>query len=289
MSALVETSAKDVLLCPACGHETAQQFLYSKNGCEILRCEACGLGRTEAANFDPETYYTGDYFSGQHVDGYADYVGAEAVLRREFAGIVETLRDYRAGGKLLDVGCAYGFFLQEAKRYYDVAGIELADDAVQHARRSGLNVVRGIADTQTLSQFGPQDVITLLDVIEHVPDPHETLSVCTDKLNPGGVILMTTGDFGSHVARMTGKGWRLMTPPQHLWFFTRASIEKLATALGLQLVAFDHPWKVVPLSLIMFQLRRMVGLPTNTKPAGSAIGLPVNLFDAMRVVMRKPS
>jgi len=288
MSALAETRTAAVQFCPACGCETVQQFLYSKNGCAILRCNSCGLGRTEASNFDPETYYTGDYFSGQHADGYADYLGAEAVLRREFAGIVETLRDHHRSGTLLDVGCAYGFFLQEAKRYYDVAGIELADDAVQHARRNGLNVVRGIADAPTLSQFGRQDIITLLDVIEHVPDPHETLSVCAGKLNPGGLLLLTTGDFGSHVARMTGKGWRLMTPPQHLWFFTRASMEKLAAALGLQLIAFDHPWKVVPLSLIVFQLRRMVGLPTNVRPGGSAIGLPVNLFDAMRVVMRKP-
>ena len=60
----------------------------------------------------PATYYTADYFSGGHADGYSDYRGAEAVLRREFAGTVDFIRGFRPGGKLLEMGCAYGFFLQ---------------------------------------------------------------------------------------------------------------------------------------------------------------------------------
>jgi hypothetical protein len=52
------------LLCPACRQATAQRFLYSKNGCDILQCAECGLGRAQASVFDPGAYYTGDYFSG---------------------------------------------------------------------------------------------------------------------------------------------------------------------------------------------------------------------------------
>jgi hypothetical protein len=59
------------LLCPACKQATAQHFLYSKNGCDILQCAECGLGRAQASDFDPGAYYTGDYFSGGHADGYA--------------------------------------------------------------------------------------------------------------------------------------------------------------------------------------------------------------------------
>ena len=51
----------------------------------------------------------------------------------------------------------------------------------------------------------------------------------------------------------------------------------------------DHPWKIVPASLIAFQLRRMLGLRGGAVASASRIGLPVNLFDAMRVVLRKPS
>ena len=88
-------------------------------------------------------------------------------------------------------------------------------------------------------------------------------------------------------ARLAGARWRLMTPPQHLWFFSRDSIERMAAPLGLALEHFDHPWKLVPLSLIAFQLRRMAGLRPGRVAAPGTIGLPVNLFDAMRVVLRK--
>src|SRR5262249_4957277 len=138
--------------CPACGRATAQRFLYAKNGCDIFRCEACGLGRSQAAHFDPAAYYTEDYFSGQHADGYGDYIGSEPVLRREFAHTVDVIRRYRPSGRLIELGCAYGFFLQEAKKFFDVAGIELAADAAAHARRKGLDVVAGVADTATLQK-----------------------------------------------------------------------------------------------------------------------------------------
>ena len=104
----------------------------------------------ETSNFDPTTYYTADYFSGGHADGYSDYRGAETVLRREFAGTVDFIRGLRRSGKLLEVGCAYGFFLQEAVRHFEVAGIELAGDAAAYCRRKGLHVLQGVATKPTL-------------------------------------------------------------------------------------------------------------------------------------------
>jgi len=80
-----------------------------------------------------------------------------------------------------------------------------------------------------------------------------------------------------------------MTPPQHLWFFSQASMQAMATSLDLEVEHLDHPWKVVPLSLISFQLARIAGLSPGRVPASGRVGLPVNLFDAMRVVLRKPS
>jgi len=80
-----------------------------------------------------------------------------------------------------------------------------------------------------------------------------------------------------------------MTPPQHLWFLTRASMRRMARTLGFAVEHVDHPWKIVPASLIAFQLRRMLGLRAAPARSASRLGLPVNLFDAMRVVLRKPA
>jgi SAM-dependent methyltransferase len=274
--------------CPACRETTTHTLLYRRNGCDIRRCQGCGLGRAEAAGFDPQTYYTGDYFSGHRSDGYSDYRAAEPVLRREFARSVEFIHACCRGGRLLDLGCAYGFFLKEAERYFEVAGIELADEAAEYCRGSGLNVLSGVADETTMARIGTVDVITLFDVIEHLQQPHETLALCRRYLRPGGVIVITTGDFASSLARLAGARWRLMTPPQHLWFFTPESMRRIAAGLGLSLERCDHPAKLVPLSLILFQVRRMLGFRGAPITAASRIGIPVNLFDAMRIVLRKP-
>lgn len=273
--------------CPACGRTTGHRVRFHTNGCDILQCSNCGLGRTEASGFDPAAYYTEDYFSGRRADGYADYLGAEPVLRREFARSVDFVRKFCRNGRLLELGCAYGFFLMEAARHFDVTGIELAAEAAEHGRRAGLKVVQGTADEARLRQLGPVDVIVLFDVIEHLPEPRETLALCRRQLNPGGIMVITTGDFGSLLARLTGAKWRLMTPPQHLWFFTQESMRRLASGLGLAVEHVDHPWKIVPASLIAFQLRRMLGLNSASMAGASRIGIPVNLFDAMRVVLRR--
>jgi SAM-dependent methyltransferase len=274
--------------CPACGRETQFDFRFTKNQCDIRQCTSCGLGRAETAHFDPSTYYTEDYFDGGYVDGYADYKSAEPVLRQEFARTVQFVRRFQASGRLLELGCAYGFFLQEAKRYYTTSGIELAKAAAEHCRSSGLNVLAGPINAANLERLGQQDVIVMLDVIEHLPDPFSTLTLCAHHLDRGGILVVTTGDFGSAVAKVSGKAWRLMTPPQHLWYFTTDSVRRLAARTGLTVEYVDHPWKLVPASLIVFQLKRMLGIDARRSHRGSSFGLPVNLFDAMRVVMRKP-
>jgi SAM-dependent methyltransferase len=277
------------LVCPACACPTAHRRLYSKNSCDILQCAQCGLGRAECGGFDIESYYTEDYFSGARADGYADYLGSERVLRREFARTVQFIRGFRKDGRLLEIGCAYGFFLEEARRFYDVAGIEIADAAVAFCRARGLFVIDGVAEESVLAQFGVFDVIVLLDVIEHLPDPQSTLALCRKHLNPGGVVVITTGDFSSLYARLAGRNWRLMTPPQHLWFFTPKSIRRLSHSLGFQLEKCDHPWKVVPLGLIEFQMRRLLGANRGrSSSVANRFGMPVNLFDAMRCVLRNP-
>jgi 2-polyprenyl-3-methyl-5-hydroxy-6-metoxy-1,4-benzoquinol methylase len=282
-----EAAAGTMLSCIACGRPGLHAFLFKVNQCEVWRCESCGLGRADASGFDPASYYTAEYFSGERSDGYTDYRGAEPVLRREFARSLDFVRRFRSKGRLLDLGCAYGFFLKEAQQHFDVAGIELAKEAAQACRQAGLNVLSGVADEANMARIGAVDVITMFDVIEHLPQPHETLALCHEYLKPGGVLVITTGDFASLAARCAGAKWRLMTPPQHLWFFTAESLRRMAAPLGYTVEHLDHPGKIVPLSLIIFQLRRMLGGKGSPVGFASSIGIPVNLFDAIRVVLRK--
>lgn len=282
----------DERFCPSCNSLTVHEGLYEKNRCSVFRCSTCGLGSAVAQQFDPEAYYTEDYFNGGHSDGYSDYAGSESVLRSEFARLVDVLKRHcPPGGRLLEIGSAYGFFLKEAQPHFDVHGIELAKDAVDACHRAGLpNVHQGTVDEDILERIGPVDAVVMLDVIEHLSDPVETLRLCNRILKPGGVILITTGDFGALTARVTGRHWRLMTPPQHLWFFSQTSFSRIANTLNLSIAACTRPWKLVPLSLILFQVARMAGIDMRSSSLvrSSKLGIPVNLFDAMRVILHKP-
>src|SRR6185503_12980899 len=103
----------------ACGSATLR-VAFTKGPFEIVRCGSCGLGRTAMPDdFDPSNYYTRQYFEGGVSDGYADYVATEQTLREEFRRTVDfILGATPARGALLEFGCAYGFFLQEARAHF---------------------------------------------------------------------------------------------------------------------------------------------------------------------------
>lgn len=115
------------MTCIACGGGETRT-LYEVRGFPIVRCTACGLARTVLPEgFDPDAIYTEDYFQGGHHDGYADYAGSGEVLRHEFRRTLDALP--ARGGNLVELGCAYGFFLDEARARFDVCGVEVAEAA----------------------------------------------------------------------------------------------------------------------------------------------------------------
>jgi SAM-dependent methyltransferase len=276
--------------CFACDRPTVHSFLWEIGDSRIFRCTECGLGSASKGHFDPKIYYTGDFFNGKTAGGYPDYLSSENVLRAEFRIVVDFIRQIVPTGILLEVGSAYGFFLLEAKAHYQVHGVEIADEPAQFAKARGLDVQTGGLTREILEKIGPIDVAVMLDVIEHLENPKAMIALCSDFLKPGGIIILTTPDFASIFARISGKSWRNMTPPQHLWYFTPDSMTRMAAAAGLEVCFMSHPWKRVPMSLIMQLISRYTGieLPLSLLSSLSKLGLPVNLFDAMRIVLRKP-
>jgi 2-polyprenyl-3-methyl-5-hydroxy-6-metoxy-1,4-benzoquinol methylase len=276
--------------CPACDRDTAQLPLWQKNGSQIFRCPGCGLGAATAPNFAAAACYNAEYFSSQTKGGYPDYRASEPVLRAEFRRMVKFVRRIVPSGRLLEIGAAYGFFLIEAAVHYEVHGIEIADEAAAFARRRGLEVHTGQPTQRSLAEIGTVDVIVMLDVIEHLEAPGDVLRLCGRYLRPGGAVILTTPDFASPLSRLSGRRWRNMTPPHHLWYFTADSLAGLAAAAGLAIAEVAHPWKRVPAALVLQLLGRSVGIgwPPSLLSTASRLAIPVNLFDVMRAVLRKP-
>lgn len=279
------------IICPLCGTKDSVSLVFYKNKIPILKCINCGTGNAIPVLFDSISYYNSLYFNGGRKDGYSDYLKACDVLRSQFRRDIALLHRLGArGGSLLEIGCAYGFFLDEAKNTFQVGGIELCEDAVANCNARGYkDVHHGELSKQALARFPEADVVVMMDVIEHISDPVGALEAVVGKLKPGGLLLITTGDFSSLSARISGCHWRLMTPPQHLWFFTPRSLNALSDRLGLELIHHDYPWKKVPFGLILHQLCRYIPIHISIPNWANRIGIPVNLFDAMRLVFRKRS
>jgi hypothetical protein len=108
---------------------------FHVNGFAILRCPRCKLLWTRVPpDYRPDSIYTQEHFQGGVSDGYYDYVGSEAFLAREYSARLAGIRTYQPRGRLFEIGCASGGFLQQARRYYSVYGVDVSDFAVRVAR-----------------------------------------------------------------------------------------------------------------------------------------------------------
>src|SRR5439155_6595773 len=151
--------------------------------------------------------------TGNPKGGYANYFLDSDVNPRTFHDRIHAFeRRYGRKGRLLDVGCALGDFLMEAKDAgWDVEGVEISHYAAQRARARGLRVTAGRLEELDLPAAS-FDVITLYDAIEHLTDPVATLAAVHRLLVPGGLLHLVTPYVGRVQARLLGRHWSHYKP-----------------------------------------------------------------------------
>ena len=274
------------MYCPVCGERRDCIQVFVRGIFPILRCSACSVGMTQLPeNFSAAGIYTEAYFQGGQADGYSDYVGSESVLRGEFRTALQELRSAGcSSGKLLELGCAYGFFLAEAIAFFEVQGIEVSDSAVRFCRSRGFDVEQGTLTAEYVGRSAPFDAVVMLDVVEHLMEPDRVMELVHRAMKPGGKLMLTTGDWESGLSRIMGRNWRLMTPPQHTFFFSPRTMSAMLERVGFDVIACRKPWKTVPFGLITYQLGRIMGMSRPPRLSGIHFGIPINLFDAFRMV-----
>jgi len=212
----------------------------------IMRCGVCRhqFVHPALAATDQASVYGDHYFSreGDWVCGVwsTDYVSSEPELRQEAKEVLRMLP--LAGGHLLDVGCAGGVFLDEARSAgFSVSGIELNASMADHARgRFGLDVVTSrIEDIAVDRWHAGFDVITFLDCLEHVPNPRSVLEKASRWLKPGGFLLMRgplsnsrLAFFKEAVRRLFRVSKRLPGYPLDANMFSKYSLTRLLGLTG---------------------------------------------------------
>jgi SAM-dependent methyltransferase len=227
--------------CDLCG-STQQAILYEVGGYPIVRCGECGLvfvGR-EVSDDELVSLYDENYYEDPDAQGYGGYGAAEERKRHHNRTLLDELERVATRGSLLEVGCAYGFFLDEARqRGWRIHGLEPSRHAADEAsRRLGIDI-----PTRPLTELSPDpesvDAVVMWDVIEHLPNPRATLQKAAATLRPGGVIAISTGDIGSSAARLHGRDWSLMTPPWHQFYFSRRTLRRMLVQTGFEVVSLS--------------------------------------------------
>ena len=219
---------------------------------DLVHCDSCGLIYNPSAAEDNAEF-------GQHyyIDGvYSNYSAEREAIQRSAAARLDVLERMVAGRRLLDVGCAEGYFLDAArKRGWETVGLELSPYASARARSTGLQVIEGsILAPPALPPF---DAITLWDTIEHLSDPALALRNARTLLKPSGRMAIATGDCRSLAARLLGRRWRLLSDPTHKFFFDESTLVRLLTKSKLRTLGISRTGKWVGIGMVLHQ----AGLP----------------------------
>jgi SAM-dependent methyltransferase len=221
--------------CIACGAEARNRF--RAGGVTVRRCADCGLAWRTDFPEDAEiaALYGDDYFERWGIDAPQRLDQVRAMKRASYRAFFRDICAQRGGGRLLDLGCALGFLLGVARDLgFDVRGLDLNEAAIDEARRDfGDRVHAGPLDQQAFpgERF---DVVTLIDVLEHVPDPAALLATIAARLTPGGIAAAVLPDTGSWVHRLLGRRWPHYNP-EHLYYWSAASLTHFLEREGWQL------------------------------------------------------
>lgn len=251
-----ETELFETIDCPLCGagqYEVVRASthppsisaedilrLYSASSAHVLtdqvvRCASCSL---LYVNPRPSSELTiASYSDAVDPTFVAQNEGRIATFRKTLTGVLRRLG--QAGGqgrRVLDIGCAGGAFPYAARELgFDPVGVEPSRWMADYARRTyGLDVRNGILE-RGLFPPGSFDMVTLWDVIEHVPQPHEVLTIAFDLLKPGGLLLVNYPDTGSAAARLLGWKWPFWLSV-HLFYYTRATMARQLSRAGFSVL-----------------------------------------------------
>lgn len=251
-------------------------------------------GAAELQEIYGRSYFRADAGDTQG-QGYVDYLGEEANHRANADARLELLERYVAPGRLLDVGAAAGFFVAEAaKRGWDAAGVELAEEMASFGRDRLGAEIRTTSFADLPLEPESLDALTMWDYVEHSVDPAGDLRRAATLLRAGAVLAISTGDIASLAARVSGKHWHLMTPRHHNFFFSKGVLERALRDAGFEVLYRAHRASLYSVHYLIYKMRTVADVPLlkgfadrSRRARWGHWALPVNLYDILTVIARR--
>lgn len=237
-----------------------ERYLF-KNGYWIYRCPSCHLAETDLrkdyTKFVKEFYSEGYYEGDPTRSAYSDYELDKPLIVKNMEKFLSFIGTRKPAGTLLDVGCAFGYFVElAAKRGYDAYGFDPSSFAVSKARM--INKPGRIKEGTIAEVAYPKasfDIITMFDVFEHLQDPIQDMKKLSSLLKPDGVIIIATGDTRSMAAKVMKRRWTFYIPPQHIFFFHRKNVVTLLAKAHLRPFEWHRVGKWLSLGYVLHLAR----------------------------------
>lgn len=273
--------------CLVCGDAAFEPHLAI-----LLRCRSCGFV-TARLDGPPDTrhLYGDGYFRGEE---YLDYRSDEAFFKKSFRPRLREVLRRTPGGRLLEIGSAYGFFLDLAREHFDVIGYEVNEEAARYARETfGVDVRTGDFLASSAEEMGaPVDVTVMWDVIEHLTRPDRFIEQIGRVSRSGAMLHLTTGDIGSPLARWRGRKWRMIHPPTHLHYFSRSTLRRLLSNHGFRVVEIHtvgvaRSVRQVLYSILVLRMNRRRLYDSWSRRIPATWGFTLNTYDIIWAIARK--
>ncbi len=208
---------------------------------DIYRCEICHFEKQYPVPQNPDDYYDEAYYTGS-----ADFSYQDERSKIDFHRYVWNARIKRIAshlpppGDFLDVGCAFGGLVEEASKFgYRAQGLDVSEFSIAEGKSRGLTIHRGTLESHPFAE-NSFDVITLIEVIEHLSDPQRVVHEISRLLRPGGVLVCQTADFDGRQAIDAGKEYHYYLPG-HLSYFTAANLTSLLRNHGFDKIEVYRP------------------------------------------------
>jgi SAM-dependent methyltransferase len=229
--------------CPICGSDTAELATirsdFSHVDFAFRRCHTCGLVFVANPREDFAALYDAAYYRGDGADSFVNYIeemgNPDTIRVYEWRGITRAVRSLCDGPTVrwLDFGCGLGGLVRHARAhgFADVYGYDQGWGA-DWAREHGIEL---LDEQQLRDSAGTFDVVTAIEVVEHIPGPLGPMEQIASLLRPGGVFFLTTGNAAVHRDSFTS--WKYVHPDIHVTYFEPRTLSEVYRRVGLEPVA----------------------------------------------------
>jgi 2-polyprenyl-3-methyl-5-hydroxy-6-metoxy-1,4-benzoquinol methylase len=224
--------------CSLCSKEQTK-LLLTKRDFSIVKCCNCGFVYVNPRVEDDQltSIYRHNYFTNKDY-GYVSYEQEKRLRVKNFERWLKDADRFINGATpvfALDVGCAAGYCLELMNaRGWKTNGLELDEEMCTVLQEKGFDISKSLLeDFKTENRFS---VITLFDVIEHIPNIDKAFSKLNSLLAKDGVVIMVTPNHNSLQRKLLRKRWFQYKPIEHIQYFNKSSLKTFAERNGLKII-----------------------------------------------------